>query len=724
MKYIFTLSIAIVFVTNGFAQFDPITYLPPLQKIEVNPDKCPIQIEVSPNGKSLNEARNEIRQLKKEGKLPKGGVAINIAEGNYYLQEPLALTAEDSGTDVAPIIYRGVRGMKGISKARLTGSLQLTSKDFRKMKDANIRSRLSASVQDKIVELDLKAHNTKHSNAFANVFNDGGGIFELFINGKRMPLSRWPDKGYTTMKEVVVNGDKQTPGKFIYRDSRANNWNLSQGVWLKGFWRVGWEEPAIKVASIDTVKQQITFATGLQLGIGSKYKRPQGSGEEKWYAINLLEEITSPGEWCIDFNTQKLYFYPPVNLDKADIFISQQERPLITGENVEHIAFVNLTFENSMGDGICIKNGKRNLIAGCAFKNLAGRGIVLDGQYCGIQSNDMSELGAGCIIISGGNRETLTPSCNYIINNHLHHYGVLKSQYSAAIDLYHDSKEAPAVGIYIAHNAIHHGPRDGVLMAGNLNVFEFNQIYRCGYNTADTGAFYSNLDWTIRGLIIRFNHIFDTVGGYNPDDGASGGYVYGNVFEGERIGVWIASGPDHTIKKNIFIKENGPVYGGDDRGVSRGYATNKRLLSKVESIHPNSAPWSAYFPEMPTLLEKHPELPQRNFFEDNIVWIQKGDVTSVRMKKENKDNPELIQIRNNYVTNIDPGFTDAQKGNYILLNSSDAQKQLPGFPKIQTSNMGLYIDGYRKKLPSAEELGRTPESNPWKEMKKSTYFET
>ena len=718
MKHILLLTLTAAFVHTAFAQFDPVSYMPPLEKIEVNPAHCPLQIQVSPNGKSLLEARNEIRQLKKNGKLPKGGVVVNIAKGNYYLQQPLTLTAEDSGTDDAPIIYQG------IGNARLTGSLQLTAKDFKKVKDSKVLSRINAAAKGKIVELDLKAQDAKHAEAFPNVFSDGGGIFELFVNGKRMPLSRWPDKGYTTMKEVIQNGDKNTPGIFVYRDSRVNTWNPAQGVWLKGFWRVGWEEPAIKVASVDTVNKQITFAAGIQLGIGSKYKRPQGSGEEKWAAINLLEEITYPGEWCIDFNAQKLYFYPPVSLDKADIFISQQERPLINAENAGHVSFLHLSLENSMGDGIRIKQGNRNLIAGCTFRNLAGRGIVLDGEYCGIQSNDMSELGAGCIIISGGNREKLIPSCNYIINNHLHHYGVLKSQYSAAIDLYHDQKEAPAVGIYIAHNAIHHGPRDGVLMAGNLNVFEFNQIYRCGYNTADTGAFYSNLDWTIRGMIIRFNHIFDTVGGYNPDDGASGGYVYGNVFEGQRIGVWIASGPDHTVKRNIFIKENGPVYGGDDRGASRGYATNKRLLNKVASIHPDRAPWSTYFPEMPTLLEKHPELPQRNFFEENIVWIQKGEVTSVRMKKENKDNPELFHIRNNYVTATDPGFTDARKGNYELLQSSPAWKQLPEFPRIQTSKMGLYIDLYRKALPSAEERGLTPECDPWKEMEKSSYFET
>lgn len=720
MRKIALLSFMTAFAGIALAQFDPVTYLPPLKKIEVDPDRCPLQITVSSEGKSLTEARDEIRQLKKNGRLPKGGVAVNIAEGDYYLQQPFVLTDEDSGTEAAPVVYRGA----GKGRTRLLGSLQFASKDFRKVKDAKVLARIHRAVKEHLVELDLKEHGVKHLQTFPDVFSDGGGIFELFVNGSRMPLSRWPDRGYTTMKEVVENGDRNTPGKFIYRDSRVNSWQLSQGVWLKGFWRVGWEDPAIKVASIDTVNQEITFAKGIQLGIGSKYKRPKGSGEEQWCAINLLEEINSPGEWCIDFAMHKLYFYPPVDLTNAEVFISQQERPLIIGNDLKNVAFINLTLESSMGDGISIKNGMKDLIAGCEFKNLSGRGIVLDGGECGIQSNDMFDLGEGCIIISGGDRESLTPSGNYIINNHLHHYGALKSQYSAAIDLYHDSKGAPAVGIYIANNAIHHGPRDGILMGGNLNVFEYNQIYRCGYNTADTGAFYANLDWTIRGLIIRFNHLFDTVGGYNPDDGASGGYVYGNVFEGDRTGVWIASGPDHIVKGNIFIKESGPVYGGDDRGESRGYATNKRLLAKVESIHPDRAPWSTYFPEMPTLLQKQPELPQRNFFEENIVWIQKGEIASVRMKEKNKNNPELINIRNNYVTATDPGFANAKKGDYKLLKSSDAKKQLPHFPKIETFKMGLYIDRYRKALPSAEELGRTPESNPWKEMEKSTYFET
>jgi hypothetical protein len=719
MKKFLFLGLFMMSFIHVAAKFNPVTYMPPIKKISISPDKCPVQINVSPKGTSLEDACEKICQMKKKGRLPKGGIVVNIQSGDYVLDKPLLLGKDNSGTKDAPVIYRG------IGKVRLLGAKKIDGNDFKVVKDSKALKRIDKDARGKIMELDLKALNLSHCGPYPDVFNDGGGIFELLINGKRMPLSRWPDDGYTTMKEVVVNGDKKIPGKFIYRDNRPSRWAAAKNIWLKGFWRVGWENPAIKVASIDTIAHQIDFAAGIQAGIGSKYKRPKGSGEEEWYAINLLEEITEPGEWCIDFNTHKLYLYPSVDMKKADILITQQERPLIEGTELENVSFVNLTFEASLGDGISIVKGKEDLIAGCRFNNLAGRGVVLDGEYCGIQSNDMYNLGKGCIVISGGNRQTLTPSCNYIINNHLHNYGVLKSQYSAAIDLYSDSKGAPAVGIYIAHNVIHHGPRDAVLLAGNLNVFEYNKIYRCAYSTADTGAFYSWSDWTIRGAIMRFNHIFDTVGGYNPDDGAAGGFFYGNVLEGERTGVWIASGPDNVIKNNIFVKESGPVYGGDDRGISRGYATNKRMWDKVRSIDFNDTSWKEYFPEMNHFLDSHPELPQRNSFEGNIVWIKKGNPVSLKMKKENASNPDLVRVENNFVTDKNPGFADCLKGNYKLLPSSPVKKQIPDFPmNLDTSKMGLVIDQYRKTLPSSEELGLTPQQSPWKNVKKSGYFAT
>ena len=719
-------------------QFSPITYSPAIKQIDIDADKCPIQLFVSPSGNdkrsgknaivkgndgpfaTLERAREEVRKLKGQN-LSKGGIAVNLMSGIYSLDKSFVLNSDDGGTDGSPIVYRAWKD----EDVRLIGGRKLNVKDITAVTNPAILARINPLATRKIFQFDTRALGINHTTIFPDMFSDGGGIFELFFDGKRIPLSRWPDEGYTTMKEVVTNGDNKTPGTFIYQDSiPAERWEGNNNIWLKGFWRVGWENPAIKVANIDKANKQITFKVGLQAGIGSKYNRPKGSGKEQWCAINLLEEITKPGEWCIDFNTGIVYFWPPSDIDKADMIVSQLEQPVITANHVSNIAFIGLTIEASLGDGIVFTKSNQNLVAGCTFRNLGGRGVVLDGEKSGIQSCDMYNLGRGCIVISGGNKQQLIESGNYVINNHLHDYGALKSQYSAAIDLYSDNKNADAVGILVAHNLIHHAPRDGVLFAGQKNVFEYNEIHRCSYATADVGAFYSWLDWTIRGVVIRYNYIHNTVGGVNPDDGSSGTFVYGNIFAGNRTGVWIASGPDHTIQNNIFIKNEGPVFGMDDRGKARGYATNKKLLTGVNVINPTLAPWSVEFPEMPALLSSHPELPLRTKFTGNVIWIKKGEATSIKMSKENKADTNLIRIDGNFITDKDPGFIEAGSGNMNLKSNSPIFDSIKNFPMIKFDKIGLYIDKYRKKLPTPEESGRLPSQNPWKDNDTDTYFGT
>ncbi len=722
--------IAFVFTSLlGTAQpFAPLSYSPTIKQLDIDGDKCGLQLFVAPNGNdawsgkkavasapdgpfaTLEHARDFVRKLISSKKLPKGGVAINLLEGNYLLSKSFELTADDSGQDDAPIVYRNYKQ----ASVHLFGGKILSAKDFTPVTDPGLVSRLDVSAKNKVVQLNTKALGFTHTDLFPDVFSDGGGIFELFVNDKRMPISRWPDDTCTTMKEVVEVGNKTTPGSFIYRDERVERWGAAKDIWLKGFWRVGWENPAIKVANIDKDNKQITFKVGLPLGIGNKYNRPKGNGKEEWYALNLVEEITREGEWSIDFATGMLYWWPPSNFATESIIASQLEKPMVIAKDLRNTAFIGITFEGALGDGMSISKGNQNLVAGCTFKNLGGNGIVLNGEKNGIQSCDMYGLGKGCIIVSGGNREQLTESGNYVINNHLHHYGVLKSQYSAAVDLYSENSGAPAVGILVSHNLIHHAPRDGVLFGGNKIVFEYNEIHRCGYSTADVGAFYSWMDWTIRGVVIRYNFIHHTVGGVNPDDGASGTFVYGNIFAGNRTGVWIASGPDHQVFNNIFIKNDGPVFGMDDRGKGRGYATNKNLLKKVNSINPASPPWSTTFPEMATLLDNHPELPQRTKFTGNLIWIKKGNPTLIKIGKELAKDTNIIAIDNNLLTDKDPGFVDAANNRFQLKPNAPVWEKIPNFPKIDSDKMGLYPDKYRKKLPTPEEAGRLPEQNPWK----------
>ncbi len=708
----------------------------PISRIQIDESKIAVQLYVAPNGNdafdgttpdglaphgpfaTLARARDQIRSMKEHGGLPAGGVAVNLRGGVYSLDASLELTEKDSGTPVSPVVYRPYKN----EEPRILGGKVLKPTDFAPVTDPDFMKRLAPEAKGHALQASIDALHLAHGGPFPNQFSDGGGVFELFFNGERMHLSRWPAEGYVTMKETIVNGDKNTPGVFTYREDEPKLWNVAAGVWLKGQWRVGWEDPAIKVASIDPAKKQIAFAVGVSGGIGNKYTRPKGSGTEPWCAINLPEELKKPGQWCIDFPSRTLFFWPPAPLTGADVMASQLDTPLVSMVGASNIAFLRLTFEGSLGGGIVNKGGKSDLIAGCTLRNLGGDGVVIEGYGNGVQSCDMYKLGQACILMAGGDKKTLTPSCNYAINNHLHHYGALRAQYSAAIDLYRSG--VPSVGCLIANNLIHHAPRDGVLFGGQDNILEYNEIYRCAYDSTDTGAFYSWMDWTIRGVVIRYNFVHDTVGGVNPDDGASGTFVYGNVFAGDRTGVYIASGPDHTIQNNIFVKSQGPAFGMDDRGLGRKYAIHPRLLKDVQDIHPTQAPWSVKYPEMAHLLQEHPELPLRTAFKQNLVFIGSGEPYSIKMRKENVANPNIIHIKDNFVTSTDPGFVNLAQGDYTLKKDSVAFKKIPGFQPIPMSKIGLYIDSYRKRLPTPEEAGRLPSQDPWKPSDTNRNFGT
>jgi len=597
--------------------------------------------------------------------------------------------------------------------------------DFGPVTDGKILSRLDSAARGKVISAPLAKLGLKHAGPFPPVFSDSGGIFELFWNGKRLPLSRWPNspdpKDWATMKQAVVNGDAKNPGTFEYRDERPSRWLENRSIWLKGQWRVPWEDPAIRVAKIDTANHHITFAAGIPLGIGNKYTRPAGNGKEPWCALNLIEEIDQPGEWAIDFDTQTLFLWPP-NAE-GELMVSQLEAPMISLNNAAHLQWIGLTFEASLGDGMDAVNAESDLIAGCTFRNLAKTGVRLNGYRSGVQSCDFYNLGEGCVRIGGGDKLKLIPSENFVVNNHMHHYGVLKAMYSAAVDLSFGGGPndalfdlGTAVGIRVANNLIHDAPRDAVLVSGQDNVFEYNEIFNCGFQSGDVGAFYSWLDWTIRGVVIRYNFIHDTIGGVNPDDGAAGNLVYGNVFAGDRVGVWIASGPDHKIINNIFVKDEGPVFGMDDRGAARGYATNSKLIKAVMAIRPTQPPWSTRFPEITNLLERHPELPQQTKFERNLIVMKTNEPFALKMTKARQSDTNLFFAANNFVTATDPGFVDAAKGNFALRPDTAITQQIPGFERIPFEKIGLFTDAFRRTLPTEATAGRQRSADPIKKI--------
>ncbi len=662
---------------------------------------------------TLERARDEIRRRKASALLPAGGIAVELLPGAHIRTTSFVLTAEDSGTADSPIVYRSASREP---PARLLGGRTVALADFRRPTNPAVLARLDPVARPHLVALALASAGLASVPEFPAVFDDHGGLFEVFADGARLPLSRWPNEGFAVMKRVLVNGSNKAPGTFEYADDRPARWLDNSYVWLKGQWRVGWEDPAIRVAKIDPVARTVAFAAGIPNGIGYKYitnpdgSRP-GNGKEPWYALNLIEEIDRPGEWAVDFATGVLFVWPPEGV--RELTVTQLAEPLITATGLAHVDFVGLDLGYSLGHGLVAEKVDSLRLLGSRVHHIAGTSVVLNGRRSVVQSNDLHDLGAGGVLVSGGDSRRLESSEDRILNNHIHHYGVRRAQYSAGVDVgfggaSNHRGRRDAVGVLVAHNRIHDAPRDAILVNGQDHVFEFNEVSSCGFGSADTGSFYSWLDWTIRGVVIRYNFLYDTVGGVNPDDGASGFHVYGNVFAGPRTGVWIASGPDHVVENNIFVKDEGPVFGLDDRGDSRGYATNKHLHKRVADMVMDSPPWSERFPGLAARLADRPELPRGTRFERNLIVIPRGDPIKFGLSRKNRDNAELLHAADNWTTPADPGFLNAAAGDFALKSDSEVFRRIPGFKPVPFDQIGLRVDEYRTTVPPRPVFQGTP----------------
>jgi hypothetical protein len=104
---------------------------------------------------------------------------------------------------------------------------------------------------------------------------------------------------------------KLRPGSFLFDDPRPARWNLSEGVWLLGYWTHDWSDEVIRIASYDTESKVITLAAPHSYGINAG---TWGAAKRRFFAMNALEELDAPGEWYLDREHKLLYFYPDGDL--------------------------------------------------------------------------------------------------------------------------------------------------------------------------------------------------------------------------------------------------------------------------------------------------------------------------------------------------------------------------------------------------------------------------
>ncbi len=665
---------------------------------------------------TLEAAKQRVRQIRSEQGAVK--VTVTIGAGDYLLPESFKLGPSDSGLPGAEVVYAAAPG----EAVRLIGGRAVPLSRFEPVVDPQILDRLDPSARGKVTSLDLKAEGFARTGPYPDRFKGSGGIIQVFFNGRRMPISRWPAEGYATIQEVVDSGIEPTPrgGVFRYRGDRPSRWTVAAqqgGVWLFGFWRVPWDASAVKVAHIDTQARTITHAAAIPLGIGSKYTplvngTRKGDGKEPWCAVNLIEEITQPGHWAVDFSSGRLYFWAPSDDTgvAAQVVIADHDAAVIDLSGATDVTLERLIVEGGLGDLVSIKNGSRITVAGCTLQDSSGVGIrVSDSVDCRVIGNDIHDIGAEGIVIAGGDRMTLRRGENQAVNNHVYRIGQISNNaYAVEID---------GVGNRVAHNLIHDAPLGGIQFRGNDHLIELNEIHNIGLDGGDLGAIYTNGDWAARGNLIRNNlvHHASNANGVYIDDGHSGARVEGNIFYRIRSGPFIGGGHDNRVFGNLVIECQYGIHL-DDRGVARGYTLDRdgvltRMLRKVNWKQP---PWSERYPQLVTMLSK-PDLlpvPTGNDFAQNVL-------AACRQPWELRLNPDY-KASNAFDDNVELGdaaevVEAADKLDLTFVANQSVADTAPAVLKIDARAIGLKIDTWRHRLPD-EQLVRRFESRPARQL--------
>lgn len=682
---------------------------------------------------TLERARAAIRSLKASGKLPKGGATVSIHGGAYPLSGTFKLTSEDSGTKTAPIVWRAF----GNEKVQLVGGKEITG--FSAVTDPAVEKQLDPAAKGNVLRADLRAQGISD---YGQITGRGGPGMELFFQDRRMTLARWPNEGWVKIADVPQTGELvykgELPhmrfgvpvgkhyGRFTYDGDRPSRWSDVDEIFLHGYWCWDWYDEFLRVKSIDAATKEIF--------IREPHSNYGYCKEQRYYACNILEELDTPGEWYMDRKNGVLYFWPPAPIGKGRAFVSLLNDPLVSLENTENITIRGLNLEFSRGSAVVVKGGSGNSIAGCIIRNLGGTALVIEGgANNGITGCDIYDVASGGVSISGGDRKTLTPGGNYAVNNHIHHYSAWIRTYQSAITV-------GGVGNRVAHNLIHDAPHSGILLGGNENIVEYNELHTLAQQTGDVGAFYMGRDWTQRGNIIRYNYFHDLLGpgmegvmAVYLDDWTSGTTIFGNIFRKAGRAAFIGGGRDNTVENNIFM-DCAPSTHVDARGIGWAkYYFDKSmdiyvntLFDRMDDMNFRNPPYSVKYPELLKLYDDEPALPKGNRIVRNIsiggLWLNLSDGLDMNMvtvrdnyvadrelcsclDKETKkyvtlksDDPKAVAeftSRGN-VIGKDPGFVNLAGGDFRLKKDSPVWKL--GFKPIPVDKIGLYRDAYRKAI--------------------------
>lgn len=667
-------------------------------------------IYVSPNGtkdgdgsidnpfNSLNAAKIAVRKLKKANT----GVPITVyLRGGMYNDASVIFDSEDSGEKNAPIIYSAYKDEIPV----FSGGVTINTSDFKQVSKKDY-DKLPEQSRDYVGVVDLKKKGINRITKYVGkglqnfkVLKGMDNVYTSFyFNDNEQNLTQWPNgkNEWAAAESCEPNSDGFTTDC----GDRMYNWVNAKNAVIAAIFRVDWAYNTVPVKKIMPNSSKIMFDGPVNTGTTTQSIAEGG----KWIITNLLEELDVPGEYYIDSDDLKLYFYPPYSTVGVDMQIAYGENVFFTLNSAEYISFNGITFERNRNTAVEINNSNNIDINSCNFKDISLNGVKLreckDVAIDGCNFTNIGSVGVNINPIDADSNSTiifddLTPQNNVVNNCDFYGIATKDFNYSGAVSL-------NGVANTVSRCRMHDGRSGVVYFNGNDNKIIGNEIYGVLKTVKDMGAIYNGRQITQRGNEFAYNyfHDFDTsseragfVSGVYFDDLLGGNNVHHNIFCDIEESASFTGGSDNKFDNNIVISCESA-----GRFASGGYGSSSFKSSYNNFVQQQVPPVATI-----DAFKKYDNLNSLYFLNE---WPPFGLSIKSNLFYNNKTRPQLSEGSRlfaseddniiSYDTKYNDIFVSPDEGNYTIKPDAQLESGYEGLKDITMDKIGLYQSDNRR----------------------------
>ena len=629
-------------------------------------------------------------------------VRIFVKEGKYRFSEGVSFESQPFGLD----IYKGLSITpydENAEKPVFTGAIDLDVNDLTPVTDGQTLARIHKNGRGKVASLDLKEAGIDSLEQIPNKFN------YIYLDDIEQTNSRWPNVGEATIFSVPETNS------FTFSETDPMRWTEAKNAYVFGHfssWGWEWHQGIIQSVNAGTKTITITGATGDTM--------KNTAAGTSWYAQNLLEEIDMPGEWFVDTEALKLYYYPPYKLKDRQLEMTTYLGTILTFNNIRNLEISGINF-TKCGQALNFAEStvENVTIQKCNFSHGQASNMInfANGALCyGIKilENTAYNLFGGFSYFRTGNLKTLRKGESIVKNNHI----VRASQYfkaSGAIKGSYQTENFANVGVVSENNVVQDLPGGAALsLAGTWSKINNNEVVNAGEYMDDYGAIYFGRSSSYFDMEVanNFLHHFSQDNNYNGlynDDAFSGAYWHHNVCVDMYQPCIQAPGFNTRYMYNVAVncKKSGNLGSRKNFGTSIHYGSTywghtNSLVYGSEEIYRKE------YPQIFEWLERkngvYFNVPFDSIYFGNIgvgsAAFNNQEELAQYGAKEMERNGEIVSIEgkngnregNPYYEYSDDMFVDPENMNYNINPESQAARDVPELLEIDVTKSGLTED--------------------------------